>query len=53
MAELNRVTPLSEEDEGPRKRKSHYPYDDPDYGEPYKFDPDFKGPTRWEQTITM
>ncbi len=47
MAELNRVSP--EEDTAlnkASKRKSHYPFEDPDYGEPYKFDPEFKGPTR-------
>lgn len=50
MADLNRVTP----EQTPRQRTSptaantnpHYPYSDPDYGEGYKYDKEFKGPVK-------
>ncbi len=62
MSELNRVAPEtgggassslyppdSADGQSPRRRKkkaSHYPYEEHDYGAPYKFEPNFKGPTR-------
>ena len=50
MADLNRVTP----EQTPRQRPSrdpppknpHYPYGEPDYGEGYKYDKEFKGPVK-------
>lgn len=47
MAELNQVSPEGTPARtGGGKKKSHYPYANADYGEGFKFDPDFSGPVR-------
>ena len=52
MSDLNRVRP-SETDpinSPPPKplnsKHPHYPFPEPDYGENYKYEPDFQGPVR-------
>ena len=45
MSNLNQVSPHSPRDEG-GKKKGKWPFPEPDYGEGFKYDPDFNGPTR-------
>lgn len=45
MSNLNQVSPSSPRGEG-GKKKGQWPFPEPDYGEGFKYDPDFNGPTR-------
>ena len=49
MAELNQVGPepaAIDAPATPRKRKKKNPFPEPDYGEGYKYEPEFKGPVK-------
>ncbi len=46
MAELNQVHPMESTALDPKKTQSHYPFDNQDYGSPYKYEQDFKGPIK-------
>ena len=51
MADLNRVTPEQtprqrQRETGHTNKNPHYPYGEPDYGEGYKYDKEFKGPVK-------
>jgi hypothetical protein len=52
MSDQNQVHPMypmestALDPQQAKSKASHYPYADPDYGQPYTFDADFKGPIK-------